>query len=51
MNPSRLIWLASVAAALSILKTGRDRALVLPAPLMLWLVFSADRAATLAAAC
>jgi hypothetical protein len=38
--------LASVAAALSILKTGRDRALALPPPLMLWLIFSADRAAT-----
>ena len=44
------IWgpLATVTAALSILKSGRDRALALPTPLMLWLVFSADRAGTAA---
>jgi hypothetical protein len=47
---AELVWAAAgpvlnTAAALGVLKTGSDRALALPTPIMLWSIYSAQRSA------
>ena len=41
---SVMLPLCTTAAAVSVLRRGTDRALVLPTPLILWLVFMSQRA-------